>query len=248
MQVEEGSFYGKPHHDVFRRDGRTYVLVQESVDGVLLDAVQVFDASGAPEAVWRLADHLDPAVDRHGYLINDYSHANSIWVDEAGDWYLSSRHLSAVFKVAGLEAPDAGEVRWVLVGDPEETRVEGTLQLLDEASFVRQHNVHVTPDGRLALFDNRLQFPERSRVLWLAIDEQAGTAAVDQLWTLPLHCPFQGGAWTTPAGTALATCAPHRIAFELAPDDEEPVAQLEVSCASAGQDSYVPRMVPLTAW
>ena len=244
----EDGLYGAPHHDVFRRDGLTFVLVQELAEGVLLDAVEVFDASGAEVALWRLADHLDPLPDLHGALDDDYSHANSIWVDDAGDWYLSARHLSAVFKIAGLDAPDAGAIRWILVGDPEEVRVEGTLQLLGEESFVRQHNVHITPQGHLALFDNRRAYPDPSRALWLDVDEEAGTASVVQAWTLPMHCPFQGGVWSTAAGTALATCAPWQVAFELAPDQPEPVASVQVRCAGDEGQSYVPRMVPLEAW
>lgn len=248
LQIAEESFFGPPHHDVFRRDGLTYLLVQEFVDGVYLDAVQVFDASGSQMALWRLADHLEPVVNGKDVLKNDYSHANSIWVDDQGDWYLSSRHLSAVFKIAGLDAPDAGDVRWILAGDPDETRLDGTLQLLGGESFVRQHNVHLTPEGKLALFDNRLFYPERSRLLWLDIDEKAGTASVDQAWTLPYHCPFQGGAWTTASGTALATCAPRRTAFELQRDQPQPVATIEVACTSGDLEAYVPRFVPLEAW
>ena len=108
--------------------------------------------------------------------------------------------------------------------------------------------MHLTPEGKLALFDNRFSYPERSRLMWLDIDEDAGTATVDQLWTLPGHCPFQGGAWTTPAGTALATCAPRRTAYELARDVPEPVATLEFACASAVQETFIPRVVPLASW
>ncbi len=248
LQIGEESFYGPPHHDVFRRDGLTYVLVQEFVDSVYLDAVQVFDADGAQVALWRLADHLEPVVNGKDVLKNDYSHANSIWVDEQGDWYLSSRHLSSVFKIAGLDAPDTGAVRWILAGNPDEIRVEGTLQLLGGESFVRQHNVHLTPEGKLALFDNRLFYPERSRLLWLDIDEKAGTASVDQAWVLPFHCPFQGGAWTTASGTALATCAPRRTAFELQRGDPTPVASIEVTCTSGALEAYVPRFMPLETW
>lgn len=243
----EDAFFGPPHHDVFRRDGRTYVLVQDFTEGVFLDAVQVFGTDGEQEGLWRLADHIDPLPDARGYEKGDYSHANSIWVDDVGDWYLSSRHLSAVFKIAGLDAPDAGAVRWVLAGDPEEIRIDGTLELLGEESFVRQHNVHLTPDGHLAMFDNRRYFPELSRMLWLRVDEAAGTAEVEQAWTLPEHCPFQGGAWTTAAGTALATCAAQQVAFEFVPDAPDPVARVGIECASGAQ-GYIPRMVPLEAW
>ncbi len=244
----EDELYGPPHHDAFRRDGYTYVIVQEFAEEVFLDAVQVFDPTGAPVALWRLADHIDPVLDVNGRLEGDYTHANSIFVDELGDWYLSSRHLSAVFKIAGLHAPDAGTVRWILAGDPDEVRIEGTLQLTGGESFVRQHHVHVTPDGHLALFDNRRSYPDPSRALWLDVDERAGTATVVQAWTLPVHCPFQGGIYTTPGGHALATCAPWLVAFELAPDQPEPVATVQVSCSTNEAQAYVPRMIPLEAW
>lgn len=246
LVLEAAHFANNPHHDVVRHEDLTYVLVKDkTVGGVILDGVDAFDATGGLVWSWRLADHIVP-VPRPGLaeIEADYSHANSLWVDEVGDVYVSFRHLSAVMHVGGPASPDAGAVRWSMVGDPDEARLEGSVSLIDE-SFVRQHNVHLTATGQLAMFDNRFGPGEPSRVLWIDVEASTGRASVDQVWTLPLHCPFQGGAWTTSTGHALATCAPRQQGFELVPGQEDPVWSMTVRCEGQAGQTYIPRMIPL---
>ena len=225
------------HHDAFRRDGLTYVLFQEIVDGYRMDGVLVYDGP-TDVARWRLSEWITPRGPLQA--VEDYSHANSVWVDAAGAIYVSFRHLSAVVKVAPLGA--AREPLWSLVGDPDEQRLPSTLRLVG-GDFFAQHNAHVR-DGQLWLFDNRRE-SDPSRALALAIDEAAGEARVAASLPLPTHCPYQGSAWGDPAGGVLATCAPTRVGHGFSAGSA-PVATLRADCAAGGA-SYVSRFVPLDA-
>jgi len=249
LRLELGTDYpNATHHDVYRKDGRTYVLYQTNQQGMLLDGFYVFEGNTRLGS-WFLADHHTPQP-QGGPFGADYSHANSIWVDDAGDIYVSFRHLSGVVKVKGIDDPGFGDVVWRLAGEASDQRLGSDLVLSSavtaEVSFERQHNVHRTSDGQLALFDNRSGFAEPSRLLHLDLDESAGTADIAEVFDLPVHCDFQGGAWSTAAGNPVATCAMPGTAYEFEPGVVDPVFTLDVSCQSAGFDSYIPRYVPLS--
>lgn len=249
-------FSDRIHHDVFRRDGLTYVLFQETTDDglYLLDGFYVFDDTGAQIAEWRLSDHHVPVPSFSPPNPVDYSHANAIWVDAQGDVLVSLRHLSAFVKVAGLQRVDFGALRWTMTGDPLSPMVSDFV--LDDLTgglegFIRQHNVHVLEDGRYAMFDNRALFTERSRLLLLEVDEPGRVATITEAYDLNLHCDFQGGAWHTIAGNPMATCAPLHEAFEFAAGSasdgsapESPLWEGEVRCEQ-GTSPYTPRFVPL---
>ncbi|HHO49339.1 MAG TPA: hypothetical protein ENK18_00330 [Deltaproteobacteria bacterium] len=255
-------FSERIHHDALRRDKLTYVLFQEPPDddGFLMDGFYVFDEDGSPIAQWRLSEHHVPVPTPQvpapllgaGDLI-DYSHANAIWVDDAGDILISFRHLSAVVKVAGLGRVDFGALQWTLVGDPlspmsPDLGLENLTGGLD--GFLRQHNVHTLSDGRIAMFDNR-RLGERSRLLLIEVDEGAGLATLEEAYDLNLYCDFQGGAWHTVAGNPVATCAPQDVAFEFVAGSaggssapETAVWEGEARCEQ-GTSPYIPRFVPL---
>ncbi len=243
LEIEPEALPERVHHDVFRRDGRTYVLYQEAVThagaNYLLDGFYVYDG-GLRVADWRLFDVYQPDSEPPGPFPIDHSHGNAIWVDEVGDVLLSFRHLSTVAKVDGLDRPTFGELQWRLAGSPSPW---GTDLVLD-GTFEQQHNPHVLPDGRLVLLDNRLSILERSRVLALELDEGEGTARIDASWELPLHCPFQGAAWLTPAGNPTGTCASYRRYWEYPVDGADPSYEVEANCL-LGIPQYVPRIVPL---
>lgn len=236
------------HHDVFRKDGLTYVLFQEIVGEHVLDGFYVFDGAGAKVGEWHLADHFIPATPDTDGLPDDTSHANAIWVDDDGQALFSMRHLSAIAAVRGdPAAADFGEIVWRMADPASEFGTDFTYasSVAGPADFQQQHNVHLLPDGRMTMFDNREIFDEVSRVVELSFDPATGSAVFEREYPLVVHCDFQGGAWRTPAGNPLATCAPMRRAYELDATTAEVVWEAEVVCRS-GASIYVPRFVPLS--
>jgi len=234
------------HHDVFRRDGLTYVLFNETVKhdeaSLLVDGVLVLDAAGAEVARWRLADHLpdDPAISPG--LTTDYSHANSVWVDAAGDILVSFRHLDTVIKLDGVAADTFGAIRWRLAGGPDAALGSDFTGPVD---FQAQHNVHLEDDGRMIMLDNRALPQESSSILVLELDEGARTVAESERHTLPLHCAFQGSAWRTESGVLIAGCAPPRRMFAFNAEDGSLFYDAELVC-EGDQPSFAPRVIPLS--
>ena len=248
--VSQGVHFSEAvHHDAFKKDGRVYVLFQEIAtffdEDFLLDGVYVFDEPDAPIAEWRIQDVFQPPGPENQNGTIDYTHANSLFVDDQGDILVSFRHLSSVAK---LDGDGFGQLIWRLSG--ESNTVFGMDFALDDvqakdAAFARQHNAHWLPDGRLAMFDNRAQVQEPSRLIVLDLDEVAMTAEIVETYPLDQHCRFQGGAWHTEAGNPVATCAPYGRAYEFAAGEPDaPDYEAQVACAD-GDDAYVPRFVPV---
>lgn len=243
------------HHDVFRKDGLTWALRKDPVtwegQDYILDGLYVFDASGALRADWRLVDHFQP-TSPPGAFGADYSHANSVWVGDAGDVYVSFRHLSAIARIDGdLASPTFGAITWRLAGNPADPDFGSDFAITAPVgvspTFEQQHNAHLLPDGTLALFDNRIALEEVSRVLHLSLDPVHGEATITQTYPLPLHCDFQGGAWHTVGGNPVATCAPPAIAYEFDRDTPDtPRWTMDMDCGFGGS-TYVPRFIPLEA-
>lgn len=233
------------HHDVFRKDARTYALFEETVEwqgySYLLDGYYVFDADGSIGTTWRLFEHFQPPDPSDA--IFDYSHMNSLFVDDAGDVYLSMRNISALAKVSG----STGEILWRLSGDPGRSPFGSDFTLTSAVpdvlpSFQQQHNLNLLPDGRFALFDNRIVASERSRVLVVALD--GNEARIEEAYRLPQHCPFQGSAWHTAGGNPVGGCAPSRVGFEFDAGASEPRWSMGLRCLGGGNNA-VPRFVPM---
>ncbi|MCA9490790.1 MAG: aryl-sulfate sulfotransferase [Myxococcales bacterium] len=242
------------HHDVFRRDGLTYVLYQQAValpsGSYLLDGFLVHRGR-EQVASWFLGDHITPSIPSPGQAI-DWSHANAVWADEQGNVLFSLRGQSAVLSIDGRwGTPEGGQIRWILAAPDSE--LDSDLALASDlggpADFDRQHNPWLMPDGRLTMFDNRPP-PEASRIIDLRVDEVARTATIERAYTIPSdapaggHCDYQGSSWRTPDGRPLATCAPVRTAYEFDPDTAEVTWSAEARC-DGGSVTYIPRFVPL---
>ncbi len=235
------------HHDLTRSDGRTYVLFSDDVgegdDLFRLDGFLVFEADGTQVARWSLADVWMPTVPSplHGI---DVVHANSIQVVD-GLALVGSRHLSTVFAVAAdPDAPDFGTIRWTLRGNEAQEGPAGDFVLVDgdgdPEDFEEQHHVTLDADGRLRMFDNRLE--GASRGLVIEVDPERGEAVVVQSLPLDARCYYQGGHHRTAAGHAVLVCGPRREASEWSGD--EVVWTATGTCAS-GASTALPRMVPL---
>lgn len=238
------------HHDVFRRGGLTYALHEEPFEwegtSYVFDGFYVFDASGALVEDWRLAEHFQPPVPNA--MAVDYTHANSIFVDDAGDVYLSMRNVSALAKIAGPNRTNPGEILWRVSGDVDRMPFGSDFTLASSLpafspSFELQHHFHVLADGRFALFDNRSSTAERSRVLVWAMD---GTEArLEEGYQLPEHCGFQGSSFFTAGGNPVGGCASSQAAYEFDAGVPEPSRwSMRLGCFD-GSESAVPRFVPL---
>lgn len=251
LEVPRDVFPNRLHHDLFRKNGLTYVLFQEIVtlgsSAYLLDGFYVLDPAGKIVGEWHLADHFIPREEGDDLFAEDYSHANAIWVDDAQQVLLSFRHLSAIAMVDGaLGSPTFGEITWRL--SPPGSEFGSDFALTSVAGppddFERQHNAHLADDGSLVLFDNRLGFDEVSRVLVVSLDPVGQQAVIKRQFPLPKHCDYQGAGLNTVGGGLLATCAPSREAWEF---DE--LTGLErwhgVASCAIGFGTYIPRFVPL---
>ncbi|PPJ59533.1 hypothetical protein CBER1_08886 [Cercospora berteroae] len=109
---------------------------------------------------WRSLDHIDPAqawtfpgtTDTSGTGLNeqepwDYFHLNSIDKNEEGDYLLSARHCSAIYKVSG----DTGNIIWQLGGqngDFNQTNFKFSYQ--HHARWISENQTHTV----LSFFDN----------------------------------------------------------------------------------------------
>ena len=119
------------------------------------------------------------------------------------------------------ESPDFGVVDWWLSGP--RSVVDGGLiltaapEIPEPHDFAFQHHATLDDTGRLLLFDNRDSLDGLpSRALALSLDTR--TAHLEQTWTLPDFCPFQGGAVALGDDRVLVTCAQVPYALELGAD------------------------------
>lgn len=258
VDIPASSLPHELHHDVLRHDEHLYVLYKREImlesQVFLLDGFLVLEDDGTIVADWFLGDHHTPTAPPLPADSIDYSHANSLFIDDDGDVVISFRHLSSVVEVAGPSQPDFGVVRWVWAGRddaPLGSDIETENRTGGPDGFAMQHHVHRLPDGRWAMFDNRDVGLESSRLLIASLDEGAGTAVLEEAYDVGTHCPFQGAAHLTAAGNPVATCAPYRTALEFTrgtqgPDGGADEAQwtFTATCDNINLP-LVPRFAPL---
>lgn len=239
------------HHDVFRKDGRTFIVFNTREDAygntTLVDGFHVFEGKELL-GTWLVSSAFVPGDDPVPPL--DPTHINSIWVDDGGYALLSMRHQSAIMRVdANPDRSGFGSVDWVLQGSPH--LADGALQndwSLEEVddvrpTFFQQHHAHILDDGTLAMFDNGLE-AENSRILHLVLDDVQGTATSVSAFELPRHCSFQGGSYHTETGNPLATCAPEQAVYEFDRDTGGTQWRMETSCDAGVDEQRVSRFAP----
>jgi hypothetical protein len=254
------------HHDVYKHRGRIYALWADTTEvatergprEAVVDGFSVWDAGGRPLASWWLADHVAlTEEDLTGWErifwrdvfpgAVDWSHANSVFVDDEAIW-ISTRWISAVWKVQGLDQPDFGRVAERLTGVPagavgSDRRF--TSALPDDPVFREQHHARWERE-RLTVFDNRLPGLE-SRVLSYDL-ATPGEARLVEAWTLPRSCEVQGGMFRLPDGSSVATCADAGLIYHLAPGEAVARRTVSVRCGEVGPRTVVPRAQPVLDW
>lgn len=155
-------------------------------DGWVMDGVvqEVDIASGDVLFEWSSLDHVPVSATREVSVVNqewddalgteenplDYFHINSVSVDDDGSLLVSARNTHAVYNIDA----ETGDVNWTLGG------ADSDFELSEDAVFAWQHDAQRDQDGTIRLFDNAATpaYRENSRVLWLDLDEDAGTADI----------------------------------------------------------------------
>jgi len=258
-------FEHRVHHDAFVYEGLIYVLFAAAYPAggqeVVLDGLYVFDESGAQVGQWELADHLDiTPADLVGLPPRqfwaeefpgavDYSHANSVFVDESGI-YVSTRWLSTVWKLGSFGTPEFGEVQWRLVGEAG-MAVQQDFVLESDVSevvtFKGQHHATIASDGTLTLFDNRRQPSTSSRVLAYDIDEGEQIAALVEVYELGELCDIQGTTVKTADGDWIAVCSNSGVVSHFRAGAVEPSFTLQTGCDAPPPDGMAyPRALPVS--
>ena len=193
------------HHDVFKRNDTYYLMYQNEYAGFgnVLDVVVVVDNTGSELARWYPDDHLDIPPNWFG----DYLHTNTIYVDEAGDIYLSWLGQETIGKVTGdWTSPDFGTPIWILqgrnTGNIGNTIATDWSQIGGADYFDFQHSLMLRPDGKVQLLDNT-----NGRGLVIDVDELTSTAVVEGAYdTRENTCGAQGTSRSTQAGNPVVGC------------------------------------------
>ena len=165
-----------------------------SHSAVLDNVVQEIDIkTGRVLFGWSAARHLSP---RYSYVRPptadgawDAYHINSINEDSDGNILLTSRHMSAVYKISRR----TGHVLWKLGGR------HGDFKLGRGARFYYPHDAQRAPDGTLTIFDNHAGPAAgrgASRALRLQVDAAKHTVKLLQGF------PHPAGAKATSQGNA----------------------------------------------
>jgi hypothetical protein len=211
------------HHEIFKRNGYIYALksTTELVDDVeiVADGLYVFDKTGnvvdemSVAGLWPIV--VQPLM-LGGYWSGlfigavDFSHVNSVWVEEGGDIWLSFRHLHAFGKFRGGPGGEGfGELVWMAVGQ-EDSPIAGTSNFElagNDPQFEGQHDVHPAEDGTVLMLDNGLTPGDFARGVRYLMDEREGKLTEIESWNLGMWCPIQGAVRELPGGNVLITCA-----------------------------------------
>lgn len=140
------------------------------------DGIVKMDKKGKILWKWNLLDAHDPNDFRDSVNLRDvWGHANAMVIDKDGNYLVSFRDFSQVWKIHS----QTGKVIWRLGKG-------GDFKMPQEAWFLRQHSISWTSDGDLIMFDNgNRKIRPQSRVLVLKLDQQKMTADVINLIDLP---------------------------------------------------------------
>jgi arylsulfate sulfotransferase len=187
------------HHDVrYDTEGNIYALTFDKrvfdlralggneMDSVLGDGIVMFDQHSRKVWEWSIFDHLSPLTDS---LIvkdrKDWVHANALYRDHEGNFIISFRDLSQVWKIDFK----TGNVIWKLGKNGDFTMPEHDL-------FSGQHAVYTDATNQVIMFDNGLA-KKTSRVLGFAIDPHSRYVHAS------LDIPLSQEYFSVPKGNAM---------------------------------------------
>ena len=182
FKVGDGNMDKMVHHEVrYDNAGNLYALTFTNKildlstvgglkkDTVHADGIVVFNKENKKIWEWSILDHLDPLKDPKILKTKkDWVHSNSLFKDKDGNFLISFRDLSQVWKV---EYP-SGKVLWKF-GKGQDFKLDTA------ATFAWQHSVHINEFGQLMMLDNG-STRKTTRALSFNMD-LAGKKAVEQL-------------------------------------------------------------------
>ena len=94
---------------------------------------------------WSVFDVMNPLEDEK--ILEgkkDWLHANSLFKDRQGDYYISFRNISQIWKINGR----TGDIIWKLGGE------DGDFEIPKDVVFFGQHNIRINDKNELTLLDN----------------------------------------------------------------------------------------------
>jgi len=164
---------------------------------------------------WRSLDHFDPShslvypvtSDTAGDGLNedspwDYFHLNSVDKNAAGDYLISARHMSAIYKISGID----GHILWQIGGKtPTFNQTNFHFSFQHHARFVSENGTHTV----LSFFNNGSNGAKatnkHSHAYLIVIDHLILTATVIKSWNPPhesggIRAGSQGCAQMLPNG------------------------------------------------
>jgi hypothetical protein len=139
--------------------------------------VQELDASKNVVFQWRSWDYLPITASYFDLTLQtiDLLHTNGLALDKDGNILVSIRHLSAIVKIKR----ETGDIDWILGGKLNQFTFIDEHETNAPTYFSYQHNIDVTYDGNITLFDNGTQHnPQYSRGVEYKLDEINKTATM----------------------------------------------------------------------
>jgi len=190
------------HHEIIKNKNNYLALTREKqvfdlseigggkADTVKSDGILVLDDDGNKVWEWSIFDVENPVADKNILkMIGDWGHANSLSIDENGNYLISFRLFDQVWNIDAI----TGEVLWKL-------GLNGDFDMAENDYFFKQHAAHINADGDLMLFDNGNIFNPISRSLSFNIDNENRKLSLKTKVILPdsLHTFKMGSAYLIP--------------------------------------------------
>lgn len=114
-------------------------------DTVKGDGILVLNHKGEKVWEWSVFDVMSPLEDKRILKTkNDWLHANSLFKDKQGNYIISFRNISQIWKIN----VQTGALIWKLGG------LDSDFEMPENAIFSGQHNVRFNEKGELVLLDN----------------------------------------------------------------------------------------------
>ena len=144
----------------------------------------------------------------------EYFHVNAIDLDRDGNFLISARNTSGVYKVNRT----TGKIMWRLGGKKSDFKLGPGVR------FDWQHSIRALPDGTYRIYDNSAAPPVRkaSRAITVRLDERAKTATLVSAFKHPrnLLSANQGNVETLPNGNLFVGWGSQRWFTEFSPTGE----------------------------